>query len=145
MPTCPFCDKRAKTVEKEHAWEFEHGKVTTSLIGISCCGQIFFSGPEMQTAEEEIARAIVEAGFQGGDVFRFLRKTLGLPAKDLAALFDVTPETISRWESDERPVPRTARALLDQLVFEHIEEEDGLLKHLKTMRQPARRGRRISV
>ncbi len=51
--------------------------------------------------------------------FRKARETLGMSAKDLAALFDVAPETVSRWENGYRnDVPLLAIAVIEELVLQ---------------------------
>jgi DNA-binding transcriptional regulator YiaG len=53
-----------------------------------------------------------------GDELKFARKAMGLRQPDLAALLDVAPETVSRWENDKDPIRRqTQLAVL--LFLEH--------------------------
>jgi putative transcriptional regulator len=40
--------------------------------------------------------------------FRFIRQFLGLSQKRLGELFDVSDQTIAKWEKDETPLPRNA-------------------------------------
>jgi len=51
-------------------------------------------------------------------VFKFVRKKAGLRANEVAEMFGVRKETVSRWERDEVPIPRTAAYALGAL-FEH--------------------------
>ena len=52
----------------------------------------------------------------GGDL-RYARKALGMRAAELAAALDVTPETVSRWETDARPIPQTTRLAVVALLM----------------------------
>jgi transcriptional regulator with XRE-family HTH domain len=44
-----------------------------------------------------------------------VRKAAGFRAVEIAALFNVRPETVSRWERGESEIPRTAAFALGQL------------------------------
>ncbi len=50
--------------------------------------------------------------------FRRARETLGMSAKDLAALLDVAPETITRWEHGQQTVSIITLALVEELVLQ---------------------------
>ncbi len=54
------------------------------------------------------AQWLADAGARSPETFRFMRKTLGLRAADLAELLDVAPETVSRWERGVLPVEHRA-------------------------------------
>lgn len=56
--------------------------------------------------EAAVARALVAAGAADGDTLKWLRKTAGLRAADLADLLGVTAKTVSRWETGETPIDR---------------------------------------
>lgn len=59
-----------------------------------------------------------QAGSINGDELRFARKAMGLRQPDLAALLDVTTETVSRWETGAENIRRqTQLAVL--LFVEH--------------------------
>ncbi|MCX5744646.1 MAG: helix-turn-helix domain-containing protein [Proteobacteria bacterium] len=54
-------------------------------------------------------------GVRSGVEFKFLRKLAGLQANEVAALFGVRPETVSRWERGTIEFPRTAAFALGEL------------------------------
>jgi transcriptional regulator with XRE-family HTH domain len=47
-----------------------------------------------------------------------MRKALGLRAADLAEMLDVTPETLSRWETGKLPMGRTSWLTLSSLALD---------------------------
>ena len=64
---------------------------------------------------------LAESPESSGEAFRFMRKVAGLRAIDVAELFAVTPETVSRWETDKHPIDRGALVLLGLIVKERAE------------------------
>lgn len=69
--------------------------------------------------ELEAAIAVLtQAGSINGDELKFARKAMDLRQPDLAALLDVTTETVSRWETGNENIRRqTQLAVL--LFLEH--------------------------
>ncbi len=57
-----------------------------------------------------------EAAEIGGAEIRFARKSLGLTQARLAAVMDVAPETVSRWETDREVMSRVSRLALLAVV-----------------------------
>lgn len=47
---------------------------------------------------------------------KFWRESRGMSQRDLAALLDVSPPTLNRWEKGEQEIPGPASKLLDMLV-----------------------------
>src|SRR5579883_1647167 len=74
---------------------------TATLPGERCdhCQAVYHNLGLLSQVDLLIAHRLIHLGLVNGEVFRFLRKTLGLRAADLAALLDVKAETISRWEN----------------------------------------------
>jgi DNA-binding transcriptional regulator YiaG len=67
--------------------------------------------------ERREAVARMRAAIVTGADLRFARKALGLRAAELAVTLEVTPETVSRWETDARPIPRTVRLAVVALLM----------------------------
>jgi transcriptional regulator with XRE-family HTH domain len=65
-----------------------------------------------------------------------MRKSIGMRAADLAELLDVTPETVSRWETGKLDVTRAAWSTLADVVVEHAERASRMLDRLRTLREP---------
>ena len=65
-----------------------------------------------------------------GEVLKFARKALGLKQAELAAILDVSAETISRWETSADPFKRQVQLAYAQLL--DIAEHHGpeAIRHL---------------
>jgi DNA-binding transcriptional regulator YiaG len=74
--------------------------------------------------EHAVARNIARHGPVTGASLRYMRKSIPLAATALAELLRVAPETISRWETGERPVDRAAWLVVRQLLLEPRERQD---------------------
>jgi|GEM_PF-1812601 len=61
---------------------------------------------EVEQLEQEHATAIVARGIRDGTELKLVRKQAGLRSFELATILDVTPETVSRWESGKLELPR---------------------------------------
>jgi len=71
-----------------------------------------------------------EAADVGGAEIRFARKSLGLTQARLAALMDVAPETVSRWETGSEAMSRVSRLALLAIVvgFDSRRMAEGLAR-----------------
>jgi DNA-binding transcriptional regulator YiaG len=67
---------------------------------------------DMQAAK---AAEIVKRGIRTGGEFKLVRKVAGFRAVEIAALFNVAAETVSRWESGKNELPTTAAFALAEL------------------------------
>lgn len=123
---CVSCDYEGQMEATTEAHEVTVGDRTIcgDVPAAKCprCGEVYVEGSDLERFELEVAEAIVRAGVVSGATFRFLRHRLGMQAKDLAALLDTTPETISRWEKGQRDVDRAAWLTLAMLV---ADRKDG--------------------
>ena len=88
-------------------------------VRCAACGGVFFDGPAVGDFERAVARELAQRGPATGETFRFMRKALGLRAADLAEMLDVTPETLSRWETGKLPMGRTSWITLSSLVLDY--------------------------
>lgn len=70
------------------------------------------------------AIALQQAPLRGNDI-RFLRKQLGMQAREWARLLRVDVSTFSRWENDERQLGPQSEALVRFLYFRLSEEKEG--------------------
>jgi putative zinc finger/helix-turn-helix YgiT family protein len=82
------------------------------------CGELLFDEEQVRRQERDVARALVGRGIRAGNELRFVRKMAGLKAAELAAILDVRPETVSRWERGEVQIPRMAAFTIGEL-YEH--------------------------
>jgi transcriptional regulator with XRE-family HTH domain len=95
----------------------------------------------MKREELLVASHLVGLGITGGAAFCFMRKIHGLRAVDLAALLDVTGETISRWETDKVPVPRCVLSTMTALAADKLVGKTDTIDRLRAMasgKTPAR-------
>lgn len=109
------------------------------------CGEELISGPGLGLFERALTAELARSGSVGPQGFRWLRRESGLEAKQLAALLDVSPGTVSRWENGKKPLERRAVALVAALALEALGESastrDLLGRLAKAPRKTARRVR----
>lgn len=96
-------------------------KFRTLLPGLQCekCGTQLVPGPQVEAFERQVAEVLVRTGQNSGDVLRFIRKAVGLRAKDVAEVLDMSPEHISRLENGGA-VPARTMALVGSMVLDMI-------------------------
>lgn len=113
---CPSCDKPGTF----RAWEgrIERYGVEIAARGKRCraCGETLFDLAEMKRQERAIAKELAARGVRTSSEFKLVRKVAGLRAVDVAAMLDVTPETVSRWERGTVEIPRAAAYVLGDLL-----------------------------
>lgn len=120
---------------------------TATVPGYRCdaCGEVQFEGTDLARFELEVAKALAESGVASGDAFRWMRKALDLRAVDVAELFSVTPETISRWETGRVPPDRGALALVGLMVLDHARGDSGTLDRLRARAQAKPLAKRVEI
>lgn len=138
---CPSC-KQSDLTEDMGREELQIGghvfEAEFEVRRCAFCGEVVIKLDDWGRFEREIAGWLAKAGVLSGEVFRFMRKAVGLRAKELAELLDVTPETISRWEKEHRQPDRKAMMVLGDLVLDRLRGEEtalGRLRALATERQ----------
>ncbi|HEY3451051.1 MAG TPA: helix-turn-helix domain-containing protein [Myxococcales bacterium] len=99
----------------------------------SNCGETYIHGPDLGALERDATSVIAREGPCSGETFQFLRKFLGMRGADLAELLDVAPETLSRWETGQRPVDRASWLALSVMVLEHLEGKTATLDRIKAL------------
>ncbi len=120
---------------------------TTEVSANVCaaCGELTLAAEMVSRIELQIARELAEAGERSGEAFRFMRKAAGVPGKELAELFDVTPETVSRWENGKTPVERRALALLTAIVSDAQGGTPSTIERLRGLQAPKKLGKTVRV
>ncbi len=133
---CPSC----KASELQKGMGREEIEVGIHVFGAqlegyhcNCCGEVVIRLSELGRFERGIAGWLAREGVLSGEAFRFMRKAVGLRAKELAELLDVTPETISRWEKEHRQPERKAMMVLGDLVLDRLKGEGTALKRLRLL------------
>ena len=119
---CFACKSEALTTSTT-ADEFRFGDAVYSVV-VPClrceaCGELTVAGADSERAELAVAYALSAHGSVTGAAFRHMRKVVGISRGDMAGMLGVVPETVSRWEHDERAVDRAAWLLMATIVDEH--------------------------
>lgn len=100
------------------------------------CGENYVDGGVLGRFELSIAVELARLGQRNPEAFRYMRKALGFQASALASLLDVTPATLSRWETGAKPVDPHAFALLGGMADDAIAGHDATIERLRAMRAP---------
>lgn len=85
------------------------------------CKKVYVGGAALERLELQVAASVARSGVVSGETLRFLRKALGLQAKDLGEIIGTPPETISRWETGARDVDKFAWVALAAMVLDSAE------------------------
>lgn len=145
--TCAFCG--ADKVRKGNVAlvrEVGNHVFSTTVTGLTCdaCGESLTDIRDGERFDLAIAEILSETA-PNGDSFRFLRKTAGLRAKDLARMIGVTGDTISRWENGRHAIDRAAFFVLGQIVREKREGRTDMLDLLSRGDLPKALAERVEV
>jgi putative zinc finger/helix-turn-helix YgiT family protein len=118
-----------------------------TVPGYRCdaCGEVQFEGADLARFELEVARTLAESGVASGEAFRWMRKALDLRAIDVAELFSVTPETISRWETGRVDPDRAALALLGLMVMDQTRGSTATADSLRARMRAKPLAKRVEI
>lgn len=97
---------------------------------------VLVDGEVIADFELRIAKWWCERESLPGAALKFVRHTLGLKQAELAELLGFKPETLSRWETEERPVPRLVRVVLASMVSDRMHGEQETLERLRGAHDP---------
>ena len=96
------------------------------MIVCESCGVSTPRLRRVETLHAAIGRAIaLQPVALSGEEVRFLRKQLGLKAREWAVLLRVDTATLSRWENDEQQIGPQSDSLIRLLYFRILEEKEG--------------------
>lgn len=140
MRRCVQCGQKVlQEVEVEDEVTVAGRTFARKIPALRCerCGETYFKGPDLQTIELEAAAVIAREGPSNGETFKFMRKALGLRAADIAELLDVAAETLSRWETAQRPVDRASWIAVSAMVLDKLEGRTTTLDRLRALVKPA--------
>lgn len=141
---CSSCgrDKLGKGLEKE---ELRVAGIrffaTVEALRCRACGEVSVEAPALEQFERRVAEYLGRNGVCTGEAFKFMRKSIGVRAADLAVLIGVSAETISRWETSKSPVDWAAFVTLSALVEDRLAGRDGTLVRLKALKAPRKAGK----
>lgn len=100
------------------------------------CHAVFLPAEGVARIDLVVASELAMRASPSGEAFRFIRRALGLKAMDLALLLRVTPETISRWENDQRPIDANAWITVGSLVLESASQAPETMQRLNGLQKP---------
>jgi putative zinc finger/helix-turn-helix YgiT family protein len=129
---CDVCDGNTIIVPRQRHHYVESGLTNVYLLNVDLrvcesCGEASPRIPRITELHATIARQIAlgPAPLRGADI-RFLRKQLGMRAREWAALLRISSvSTFSRWENDEqRPGPQSD-ALCRYIYFYEAQVRDN--------------------
>ena len=114
--TCAECGKALVLRNYTHTEKVGRYRVTdatSQLLQCSGCGEPVLTSRDWAGYQRRAAAVVLrEARTVDGAVMRYARKAIGLRQVDLAGLLGYAPETLSRWETGDLPIPRTAELAL---------------------------------
>lgn len=107
------------------------------------------SGCGVDGVDEEVRRKFAllvaaQLSAPNGPSVKFIREALRLRATDVAALLDVSLETLSRWENDRSPIPRAAHLVLVAMVHDVLDGRSQTVDMLQRLAEP-RAKRHVAV
>jgi putative zinc finger/helix-turn-helix YgiT family protein len=157
MEQCYACGNALEVI-RDKPYEYTECGLNVLLLGITqyrcaSCGEEYAALP----APDKLHRVIgVELcrhrkALLLPEEIRFLRKELGLKAKDLAASLGVNDATVSRWENGKQQIGEGSDRLLRTLYLSCTEEEQdrrsvlALLQGFPQQRKAIRERRSISL
>lgn len=135
MQKCPHCDGSIARSTKEQSCTVGTTRFVARVPAFSCrkCRALFLLGRSLERFELEAACVIALRASPNGERLRFLRKTLGMRAIALAGLLQVTAETLSRWEHDQRGIDVNAWLTVGSLVLEKAKRAPQTLERLQAL------------
>jgi putative zinc finger/helix-turn-helix YgiT family protein len=139
MKRCYACKGEelvAVTVDLERKIGGRVFKAAVRAARCAKCGEETYAGPELEAFDLAVAGELANHGVASAEGFSFMRRALGMMARDLAELLDVAPETVSRWEHGKLPLDRGPVALLSAMVLDRLEGRTTTLDRLKTLLRP---------
>jgi DNA-binding transcriptional regulator YiaG len=117
---------------KHITWVGDH-KVedSTRMVLQDRDGNVELTYDELVGYERRAARLVLQdVKAVEGAVLKFARKALNLRQEDLAGILDYTPSEISRFENDNRPIPRTLQFAVADLLCRVETQREQVLEML---------------
>lgn len=121
---CPKCDMTMER-RKKQPYRYRESGLKNIVITVPArvcrnCGEIMPEIPNIKGLHSAIADCLFEkpAPLIGPEI-RFLRKEMGMKAKDFASLVGVSAVTVSRWETGAEKIGHTADRLVRCLYLFH--------------------------
>ena len=132
-----------KLLTREIGGHSFRAKVPATRCG--SCGEILYASADLRRLDDAVAIALLDGGVTLPDGLKFVRKTMGMMADELAHLLGVRPETVSRWENGKREVGLAMRALLRQLFEERHARKRPVADLLRRLQSPPHLGKTVRL
>jgi putative zinc finger/helix-turn-helix YgiT family protein len=97
------------------------------------CGERFYAADDLMRFDAAAAAALAQVGASSGEALKFMRKTMGITAAELAELLNLTPESISHVETGKREADRRTVALLGAMAIENLTGAPITLQRLRAL------------
>jgi DNA-binding transcriptional regulator YiaG len=121
---CPACESDRSTKASTRCTRDVAGVAfSATLPAWRCtdCDRVLVDDHVSRAFDRAIAVDIAQRGPTNGETFRFLRARLTLSRAELAAILEVEPSVLRRWEEDASNVERLAWLVVAGLVLESID------------------------
>lgn len=103
------------------------------------CGAYSITAEQLSGYERRAAALVLrEIQAPTGAMMKYARKALGLRQKELAILLGTVPETLSRWENDQRPIPQAEKLALLCLLEGALRSGEYVERALAAASEPAK-------
>jgi putative zinc finger/helix-turn-helix YgiT family protein len=138
MRSCVHCGNqefRKSTETLTAAFPVSGVTASVAVAGEQCtrCRQAHVPPSVVQEFELAVACELAGRGVCTGEAVRHMRKVLGLRAADLARLLDLTPETISHWETGKARIGRAAFVVLGAMVQDALDGRSSTRERLAVL------------
>lgn len=144
MDRCTECGERGLEAGEQPFTREVGERVFEGVVkGWRCrvCGEIFYEGSALERFEQLAAAWLAEHGVRTPEELKFMRKAVGIRAADLAALLDVTPETVSHWETGKHAAELAVRSEIAAIVLETLRRPTTAVERLRAQGKPAPAGK----
>jgi hypothetical protein len=147
MPACPRCSAATAITRTEQTRQVARTKFVVLVPAHACklCREAFIHGEVLERVDLTIASELAATGPCSAETMRFMRKALGYPATKLATLLDVAPETLSRWERDQRDVDLNAWLTVGSIVLESAGRSTKTIERLAAARKHSKRAKVVRL
>jgi putative zinc finger/helix-turn-helix YgiT family protein len=127
--------------EARHEFFVAGVRIVGNMPALVCpdCGATTVEASALEALELSAADAMAKNGMRTGEVFRFMRKALGLRAIDIGQLLGFDPATLSRWERGHTEPDPLAFLALSALVADRIENRTTTRDILEALAHPPKR------
>ncbi len=137
---CDRCGAQMKSGRENHRYTLS-GLDSVTLMNVEmrrcpACGEYEVDIPRIDELHRLIAQTVASKRPRlTPQEIRFLRKYLGFSGADFARTLDVTPESVSRWETGKKQMSPVAERALRLMVFVRAPIDEYPLEKLAEVAQ----------